>query len=536
MKIAVVSNRDSEPESLRIACDINRACNPTWVSPISPSISARGTSAATESITTRSSAAERTSMSAISSACSPESGWETSSSSMLTPRDRAYVGSRACSASMNAAIPPLACASAMMCRQTVVLPDPSGPNTSTTRPRGMPPTPSARSSARDPVGMTPIPSPIGCSPSFITAPLPNCFSICCNVTSSILSRSTVPSFVPVPRPEGGRESARSRAATLSSASDITYTSVIRRFRTNRGYSNRCSSTRMWAGSGDKLGDEPDPPEQSEDRDRKDDPHSERWHRDPSREPAGARARRVGPPDVLLREPAPSGRLLEFADRIRRIRVGPSSLRAVAHPLQYPRLLPQGEAIERLVAGRRPAEVAPEQRHVVDEPRLRDERRARVGRGELQRWLAPGDREVRVERALLRLELVLEGLVDRGGEPRESRVLVLEPGPDRAPPLGGREAADAVEHRLERFDVRDRLPDPLGHPLGQPRPRPAEELQRHVHVLPRNPSSPRELLAPGGERLLHDVLRVVGDLDSDEQPEGFRLRARRAIAAHQIRRS
>ena len=36
-----------------------------------------------------SSAPERTSMSAISSACSPESGWETSSSSMFTPSSRA---------------------------------------------------------------------------------------------------------------------------------------------------------------------------------------------------------------------------------------------------------------------------------------------------------------------------------------------------------------------------------------------------------------------------------------------------------------
>ena len=38
--------------SLRSAWLISRAWRPTWVSPISPSISARGTSAATESITT----------------------------------------------------------------------------------------------------------------------------------------------------------------------------------------------------------------------------------------------------------------------------------------------------------------------------------------------------------------------------------------------------------------------------------------------------------------------------------------------------
>ena len=71
--------------SLRSAWLINRAWRPTWVSPISPSISARGTRAATESMTTTSSAPERISMSAISSACSPVSGWEISSSSTLTP-------------------------------------------------------------------------------------------------------------------------------------------------------------------------------------------------------------------------------------------------------------------------------------------------------------------------------------------------------------------------------------------------------------------------------------------------------------------
>ena len=62
-------------------------------------------------------------------------------------------GSSACSTSMKAAIPPLRCASAMTCWQTVVLPDDSGPKISLIRPRGMPPTPSARSSAMDPVGI-----------------------------------------------------------------------------------------------------------------------------------------------------------------------------------------------------------------------------------------------------------------------------------------------------------------------------------------------------------------------------------------------
>jgi hypothetical protein len=54
-------------------------------SPISPSISARGVSAATESTTTTSTAPERTSMSTTSSACSPVSGCDTIRSSTFTP-------------------------------------------------------------------------------------------------------------------------------------------------------------------------------------------------------------------------------------------------------------------------------------------------------------------------------------------------------------------------------------------------------------------------------------------------------------------
>ena len=52
---------------------------------MSPSSSARGVRAATESITTTSRAPERISMSVISKACSPVSGCEMSSSSMSTP-------------------------------------------------------------------------------------------------------------------------------------------------------------------------------------------------------------------------------------------------------------------------------------------------------------------------------------------------------------------------------------------------------------------------------------------------------------------
>ena len=73
------------PVSLRNACDIRRACRPICESPISPSISAFGVSAATESITTVPTAPERTSMSVISSACSPVSGCDTSRFSASTP-------------------------------------------------------------------------------------------------------------------------------------------------------------------------------------------------------------------------------------------------------------------------------------------------------------------------------------------------------------------------------------------------------------------------------------------------------------------
>src|SRR5688500_4535860 len=57
-----------------------------------------------------------------------------------------------------------------------------------TRPRGRPPTPSAMSSAMEPVGMTAIWT-TGRSPRRITEPLPNCLSICARARSSALSRS-----------------------------------------------------------------------------------------------------------------------------------------------------------------------------------------------------------------------------------------------------------------------------------------------------------------------------------------------------------
>ena len=127
MNSTAVPEREMAAVSFRSACDMSRAWRPGSESPISPSSSALGTSAATESTTMTSIAPERTRCSAISSACSPVSGWEMSSSSMFTPSALAYWASSACSASMNAAYPPVRWASAMTWSARVVLPEDSGP-------------------------------------------------------------------------------------------------------------------------------------------------------------------------------------------------------------------------------------------------------------------------------------------------------------------------------------------------------------------------------------------------------------------------
>ena len=74
MKIMDILDLLMMPVNFRSAWDIKRACNPIWASPISPSISALGTRAATESTTITSMAPLRTRVSAISKACSPVSG------------------------------------------------------------------------------------------------------------------------------------------------------------------------------------------------------------------------------------------------------------------------------------------------------------------------------------------------------------------------------------------------------------------------------------------------------------------------------
>src|SRR6266404_4266369 len=96
--------------------------------------------------------------------------------------------SSACSASMNAHTPPARCASAMTCSASVVLPDDSGPYTSTMRPRGSPPVPSAMSRPSEPVETIPT-SAAGASapPSRMMAPLPNCFSMSPSTAPTALS-------------------------------------------------------------------------------------------------------------------------------------------------------------------------------------------------------------------------------------------------------------------------------------------------------------------------------------------------------------
>src|SRR5436305_12193054 len=92
---------------------------------------------------------------------------------------------------MKAAIPPCFCASAITCKAMVVLPEDSGPKTSTTRPRGKPPMPRAASKEMAPVEITDIGTMASFEPKRMIEPLPNCFSICANARSTALFRSSV---------------------------------------------------------------------------------------------------------------------------------------------------------------------------------------------------------------------------------------------------------------------------------------------------------------------------------------------------------
>src|SRR4051812_28236242 len=70
----------------------------------------------------------------------------------------------------------------------VVLPEDSGPKISTTRPRGRPPTPRARSSDNAPVWMDSMPIEVF-SPIRMMDPFPNCLSMAATAISSAFSRS-----------------------------------------------------------------------------------------------------------------------------------------------------------------------------------------------------------------------------------------------------------------------------------------------------------------------------------------------------------
>src|SRR3989442_2952289 len=177
MKFTDVGSRCVAAASLGVAWLISRACRPGSESPMSPSISASGTRAATESITTTSTAPDRTRISVISRPCSPVSGWDTSKLSMSTPSFLAYSTSSACSASMYAAAPPWRWAFPTTCNASVVLPLDSGPKISVTRPRGMPPIPIAASRLIAPVGMTSTRTRGESAPIRMMAPLPQVFSI-----------------------------------------------------------------------------------------------------------------------------------------------------------------------------------------------------------------------------------------------------------------------------------------------------------------------------------------------------------------------
>ena len=72
---------------------------------------------------------------------------------------------------------------------SVVLPEDSGPNTSTMRPRGTPPMPSARSSESAPVGIAATRTWAPSSPMRMTVPLPNSRSICVSAPWSAAARA-----------------------------------------------------------------------------------------------------------------------------------------------------------------------------------------------------------------------------------------------------------------------------------------------------------------------------------------------------------
>ena len=139
VKRQIVSVCGSASRELGSACDISRACRPTCVSPISPSISAFGVSG--DRVDCNDVERTRPDQGALRSRAPVRRcrAAVTRRSSMLTPMCFAYVGSIRCSASMKAQMPPRRCC----LRDHVVherrLSDDSGPKISTILPRGSPP-------------------------------------------------------------------------------------------------------------------------------------------------------------------------------------------------------------------------------------------------------------------------------------------------------------------------------------------------------------------------------------------------------------
>ena len=116
------------------------------------------------------------------------SGCDIRSSSIFTPRAFAYTGSRACSASINAATPPSFWASAIICSARVVFPEDSAPYISIILPLGTPPSPNAISRFILPVEIT-FMFIFWFSPSFMMEPSPNSLCICFIARSSTFARS-----------------------------------------------------------------------------------------------------------------------------------------------------------------------------------------------------------------------------------------------------------------------------------------------------------------------------------------------------------
>ena len=210
-----------------MACDISRACRPTCVSPISPSISARGTSAATESMTTRSSA--RRADQHVGDLQRLLAGVGLGHEQLVDVHAelagvRGVEGVLGVDERRDAALPlglgddvqadgGLARALGAEDLDDATAGDAADAERDVEGERA------GRDDARS--------RPHGCSPSCMTAPLPNCFSICCSVTSSILSRSIrESSFSPRAHRATVPANSLSDERTLGGWYDIGYTPVI----------------------------------------------------------------------------------------------------------------------------------------------------------------------------------------------------------------------------------------------------------------------------------------------------------------------